>query len=170
VQPTNIFDLAFFVKVVDVFDIERQEEPSELSAILSLLLLSGGTQASSATQGGSGTTGISLGDPLTAFLLVQALFPNFRQSDFLPFLVAILGTQGYGTQGTQGNPLLLILPLLLLGSQGGHRHSEFWKKIRREDLMEMMEKVQEQKGGGTSESFKNLLEATTAFLQAKAED
>jgi hypothetical protein len=157
----NIFDLTFFLKVVDVSNIWRREETenAELSTLLSLLLLSGGTQASSATPATSATPAISLGDPLTMFLLFQS-FPHFRRNDFLPFLVAILGTQGYGTQGTQGN--LLLLPLLLL-SQSSHQ-PQFWDMIDWEAFREFMEKVEEQKETGTRASFNKLLESAAHLL------
>jgi hypothetical protein len=167
VQPTNIFDLAFFVKVVDVFDAIERQEDAEFSTLLALLLLSGGTQASSATQPSSATSGISLGDPLTLFLLFQSFFPHFRKSDFLPLFAVILGTQGSGTQGTQVN---LLLPLLLLASQSGPQRPHFWEIIGRKEFAELMEKIQEQQGSGTSGSVSNLLAATTEFLQSKTED
>jgi len=93
VQPTNIFNLAFFVKVVGVFDVFRRREDDDLSAILSFMLLSGGSQ------------GFGLNNPLAAILLFQALSPNRDRDDILPLLIAMGGTEGN------------MLPLLLLASR-----------------------------------------------------
>ena len=103
-QPTNIFNSAFFVKVVDVPDVirEQEREDDELAAIVSWILLSGGNQAS------GGSSGISLDNPASAILLSQALSHSRGRSDILPLLIAMSGTPG----GTQSN----ILPLLLLTS------------------------------------------------------
>jgi hypothetical protein len=90
------------------------------------------------------------------FLLFQTFFPNIRRSDFLPLFAVILATQGYGTQGTQGN--LLLLPLLML-SQSGQGHPQFWDMIDREAFREFMEKVEEQKETGTRANFDNLLKS-----------
>jgi hypothetical protein len=149
------------VKVVDVYDvIGRREESAELSTILSLLLLSG-NQGSSGTQGTSGTQGISLDNPLAAFLLVQALFPSGDRGDeFFPLLVAILGSQGYGTPSnvTQGN--ILILPLILALSRRRRWHPGR-DKINWEEIMETIE---QQQGSEMRTRLENLVDSAARAL------
>lgn len=98
VQPTNIFNLAFFVKVIGVSDLLTRREDNDLSAILACLLLSGGSQG----QG----QGLGLDNPLTIVLLSQALSHGHGRDDVLPLLIAMSGTQDSNT-----------LPLLLLASR-----------------------------------------------------
>jgi hypothetical protein len=98
VRPTNIFNLSFFVKVVGVLDIFTRRDDDDLSALLSGLLLSGGSQ------------GIGLDNPLVAVLLIQALSGDRDQDDILPLLIAMSGQQ-------QNNILPLPLLLLLLTSR-----------------------------------------------------
>jgi hypothetical protein len=113
VQPTNIFNFEFFVKVAGVSDLLSRREDDELSAILTWMLLSGG-------GGGGGGQGLSPDNPLASVLLLQALSHNHDRDDILPLLIAMSSTQD--ASGSSN-----LLPLLLLVS--GFRRPAFVHEI-----------------------------------------
>jgi hypothetical protein len=107
VQPTNILNLTFFVKVISVSDLFRRRDDDDLSAVMAWIMLSGS---------GGGGQGLSLDNPLAAVLLL--LSHDRDHDDILPLLIAMSGAQG-----AQDNSL----PLILLASS--FRGSGFFHEI-----------------------------------------
>jgi hypothetical protein len=157
VLPTDILDLEFWVKVVDVFDISRSEERDIL---LPLILLSSGSQfvggapATSGTPATSGSPGLTLDNPWAVLVFVKALLPNVDWDDLLPLIAMGFGTQAYGLPSnvTQGN----ILPfLLLLSSQRGGRGRQH----------EIREQIEEE-GRAIGSSLNDLVQALAGLVRA----
>jgi len=159
VQPTNILNSAFFVKVIGVSNIHRRRENDDLSALLTLMVLSGDSQ------------GFGADNPQAALLLLLALTRNRDRDDILPLLIAMGGAQMGGAQmgGTQGN----VLPLLLLASSG--RGSAIFREIEGREREEEEEEEARRDWAGLSElhsitgSLARMEEALVALAAQKTE-